>query len=373
MKTIYTLFILFLIFLNFHGSAQQKDKPNYLYTRITIPIWVDFIEKTDNTNPKYKDYEKTWTNNVLDIYIDLPNIPIDAGVMHFNGKYTYDLMPFSTYDISGKVSEDRRMLQELTVKMNTAYNNRGYEETAKWTVIITDMPLTNGIGHWSKEKTKVIVKGYEYKTVTTSSSRVEYQDYVFKSVNEDKILEYPVGYSFRIDLNIDGPPSYTISVTDVRGPNLSWEPPAAVANPEYFVKDIEPHSLRFYQDIAELDELSINYTKRIIDNLLLDLENRPGLKVLGSTMITKIINEIDLSQSGLVKEDSRVNKGKLMKEGISVISRVDMPAKEESIRIQSRKGEKIVSIKNLTDQNWSFAFNAARIEVLQIINNYLSE
>jgi hypothetical protein len=373
MKILYTLFILCLFLLNFRGNAQQKDKSNFLYTKITIPIWVDFIERTDNTNPKYEDYEKTWTNNRFDIYIDLPNIPIDAGRVHFQGKYTYDLMPFGTYDINGKVSDDRRMLQVLTIRKNVDYNNRGYEVTEKWTVTITDMPLTGEIGHWSKEKTKVRVDGYKYSEVTSSDSRIEYKDYVFKSVNEDKILEYPAGYSFRVNLNIDGPPSYTINVTDVRGPDPTWEPPAAKVNPNNFNHDVESNSLSFYANYEGLDDISKMWTKYFYWQTMFGLFNVHGLKVLERGELKPILREIDLSQSGLIREETKVNTGRLMKEEVAVITKMNTHLQTLEISIQSRKGEKKITVQNLTEQNRDYAFSAAQKEAIRIANSYLKD
>jgi hypothetical protein len=98
--------------------AQNKNKPGEIYSRITIPVFVDFIEKTVWTNSKYKDTEKTWADNSFDIYVDLKYVPLDARHNHFAGQYTEDIIPFAKYIISGKVSKDQKMLEEMVVQKN---------------------------------------------------------------------------------------------------------------------------------------------------------------------------------------------------------------------------------------------------------------
>lgn len=367
-------FISLFIFLIPVSWAQNKDKPSEIYTNIIIPAFVDFIEKTDWTNPKMTDTEKKWTDNALDIYIDLKYVPLDAGRNDFTGSFTEDLMPFATYMISGNVSDDRKMLRQLVVKKNAEYSNGGYEFTEKWSILISDMPLINGIGQFSKEKTKVQINGYEYKTVDDLGNRVEYKDKIFKSVNNDKLLPPPFGSNFHIRINVDGPPSYIIKIEDVRGPDSQWIPPAAVANPDYFVEDIEPNSLSCYMDIEGLDETSDFWTAYFIENYILArLIHIPGLKVLEKSNLNHIYTEIDLSQSGLVKEETSVKKGKLFKEQVAIIVRVDIPGGVATINIQSRTGEKRVIISNLTLQNKDFAFRVARDKIFRLANNYLTD
>jgi hypothetical protein len=353
--------------------AQNRDKPSEIYTSITIPAFVDFIEKIEWTNPKITDTENKWSDNAIDIYIDLKYVPLDAGRSDFTGSFTENLMPFATYMISGNVSADRKMLRQLVVKKNAEYSKGGYEFTEKWKVTISDMPLINGTGQFNKEKTKVQIDGYEYKTVDNLGNRVEYKDKIFKSVNNDKLLPPPFGSNFHIRINVDGPPSFTIKIEDVRGPDTTWNPPAAVANPGYFVDDTEPNSLRCYKDNEGLDETSDFWTANFVEaHILGNLIRLPGLKILEKSNLKRIYDEIDLSQSGLVKEETSIKKGKLFKEEVAIIARVNIPGGVAFINIQSRTGEKKVVISNLTLQNKDYAFEAARKEVIRLANNYLT-
>ncbi len=367
------LFFLYLMALNPLCWAQNKKNSSEIYTRITIPIFVDFVEKTDWTNPKYEDTEKTWADNSFEVYVDLKYVPLDAGHNRFAGKYIEDLMPFATYSISGIVSEDRKMLKQLVVKKNAEYSKGGYELTEKWTVAIFDMPLINGIGQLSKEKTKVRIDGYENRTVSRSDSRIEYKDYIFKSINNDKIQPPPYGGNFNIRLNIDGPPSYTIRVEDVRGPDPSWEPPAALVNPGNFTHDIEPNSISFYANYDGLDEESKMWTKYYYWNSMFRLFDVAGLKVLERGELKKILREIDLSQSGLVCEETKVNSGRLMKEQVAVITKMDLQQHTFECDIQSRKGEKKIIVMNITLQNRDFAYSELNKKVNQIINSCTSK
>lgn len=373
MKRHSLLILLFLVVFGFDSIAQQKVKPNYLYTRITVPVWVDMTEGANYNDPKREDFEKTWTNNVFDIYVWLDRIPIDSDGRFFHGVFNSDLTPYGTYNVRGRVSEDHKMLNELQVTKNVDYEKDGYQEIEKWTVVIQDMPLVNGIGQLSKEKTKVKVNSFENRIKTTSSSRVEYKEYVFKSVDEDKIQPPPYGGRFVLNLNVDGPPTYTISVTDVRGPDPAWEPPAAQVNPDYFAHDPEPNSISFYANYTGLDDTSKMWTKYFYWQTMFGLFNIPGLKVLERGELKQILREIDMSQSGLVREETKVNSGRMMKEEVAIITMMDMHRHILEINVQSRKGEKKVTIQNLTDQNREFAFNAAKKETIRIANGYLRD
>jgi hypothetical protein len=367
------LIIGLLIFLALNANAQQKDKPSTLYTRISVPVWVDMTEGANFSDPKREDFEKTWTNNVFDIYIDLNRVPIDSDGHTFNGVFESTLMPFGKYSIRGTVSTDHSMLTELRVTKNVEYEKDGYQEIEKWTVEIKDMPLVNGIGQLSKEKTKVTVTNFENSITTTTTSRVEYKNYVFKSVDEDKILPPPYGGRFVLNINVDGPPTYTINITDVRGPDSTWEPPAATVNPDYFVKEIEPNSIAIYQDKLGLQISYADWTKIFAFEIMHQLVNTYGLKVLERIKKEHIISEIDLSESGLVKEQSEISKGSLMREEVAVIVRVDLPGGIATVLIQSRKGEKKITVQNLTEQNREFALYEVKKKTIRIANSYLRD
>jgi len=364
------ILLLFLLFINPPCRAQFKDRPSEIKTKITVPIFTDRTEKIHQTNPKFKDIENTYVDKRIDIYIDLPDVPLDAGSIRFDGKYTADLMPFGTYSISGTINNDRSMVQTLIITKNVEYNKDGYQETEKWKATIKDLPLNGGIGRFTKGKTSVSIDEYEFKSVSNTGRSVDYNEYTFKSMDKEKTFD---AWNFSVYLNIDGPTSYSIMVEDVRGPDPAWQPPAALVNPDKFTTNIEPNSISFYANYEGLDEESKMWTKYFYQSSMFRLLNVPGLKVLERGELKHILREVDLSQSGLVKEESKVNSGGMMKEQVAVITKMDLQKNTLECDIQSRKGEKKIIVLKITMQNRSFAFNELSKKAHQVINNFTTK
>ena len=84
--------------------------------------------------------------------------------------------------------------------------------------------------------------------------------------------------------------------------------------------------------------------------LLADLSKVPNLKVLERQKIAKILQEIELSESGLVTEDSKV-KNNLMKEAMAVIVKLEIDTDTKTFNtkcsVQSKNSEIIISSANL--------------------------
>lgn len=366
--------IIFFAFLQGTSFSQAIDNPNYISGKIKVPVIVNQIFITDHLLDDKRDSKKKNENVSLDIYTQLKNIPIyflENGF--FKGASIEELNNVVTViKISGSINPKTNLgvinIHQIETK-NTKSGVCDYEYEYSYNYEYKDLRVNTilPIGNKQKNKstsyffksdkdTKLTVHNYKYFEDTSCPKRNYSKEYMYKSINKEYLIEKLSSHwsYFSFNINWNGKlmkdilqENKTISV--IRGEDPNWEPLYSIK----FNKntETEPNSIGVYSNLENLDKNSIISTNGIVALLIADLAKISGLKVLERANIDKIIQEINLSDSGLVTEESKV-KNKLLKEQMSVIIKIDEKNNKSECRIVSKNKEVLITYQNYDFQKF---------------------
>ena len=365
MKTTLNVILCFL-FSQMNIFGQETNEFNRIHGEIKAPIIV--VETINNDDFKYNQFDKidTYADKKYQVHTSLHGIPITfypSGKGFVGGKITktdfYDII--TNIYVSGRIDTESK-LGSIEVTETITQMKEDYEVNFKAKYEYTGLKVNMGITNTKDQKkqtvftflvgknTQLTVKKYINSEQSRSSKGTNTHTFEFIKIDEDKLEEcrkssFPC---FNFSVYWDGKTSddlmkESISITQLRGEDQTWEPPSKPYLRENL--EAEPNSIGVYIDLNGLDEVSKTISHGMYALIIADLAKVPGLKILERGKIDKILEEIELSDSGLVKEDSKV-ENKLMKEEMAVIFRNDFEKKIITCSIQSKNKE--IEIKSIS-------------------------
>ena len=344
------LFILLSFILISTSYSQESIEFNRINGEIKAPIIV--VETIINDDFKYNQFDKTdtYADKNYQVHTSLHNIPImfSRGGKSYTGSLItktdfYDII--SNIHVAGYIDSGSK-LGGITIRESITQKKDDYEVNFQTIYEYTGlrMGVTNyNIKYNGNKKgsvftflvgksTQLTVKKYINWEQSNSRRGTNTHTFELTKVDEEKLEEcrrssYPC---FNFSVFWDGKTEddllkESMTVTQVRGEDPNWEP----ASVSYLKEGIEtePNSIGiYYNKVKIFNSLNNELTKFIKDNdtgkgmvalIIGYLSKVPGLKVLERQKMNKIRDEIALSESGLVKENSKV-ENKLMKEEIEV-------------------------------------------------------
>jgi len=356
------------------AQSVKQGQENIIWAKISVTLIVDITEETDYSHPGMQDLVKNFPSALSTININLLNCPLRIFGNRFQGSYRNSYYPYDSTWFDGTVSQDRMMLKELAISRRILYQDDRNEMSEILDVILQDLPMHNGICTFDKENSSISVPAYTSKKVTSSKHQTFRRTVIFREIDYGPILNHSGNWNFRIRINMEGPSSYLILIHDVRGEDTLWAPPVASLLNENVPE--EPGSVGIYPDIYSQDPQEISLIRGTVSMLSANLSKTQGLKILERMNLQKILKEIELSQSGLIKEEPRV-QSRLMKEEVSVILKMEFSREIQEFQmdcmITSRKGATRIQILNIDQKNLISASNALLNKVSEVVQKYCSQ
>lgn len=336
MKTNIKIVITAIVLLSFHTkvTAQIEDHYHSFSGRINVPIIVE-----RNEVMKYNDGRKIEKNipdkvTYISFYMNAENMHVSkgvfSGVIVKNGSVEDEVITYK-----GKVSNDKKKLEYIEIKRDytvyVLYTREDVEKTISFSARFENIPKSYG--------------GYKYEYGITNIASVSYNE------------EYAIPRYGYVD-------SYTETFVKINEKSIS----------SYYTGvgvDFKPGVLKLklkYDKIAvvnQLDGIDLgNYEmlqKGISTLVIAELMKVPGLKVLERTKIEGLLDEIALSQSGLVDEKIALRADRIMIPDVEVIVGMENRIPKDTILpIESfviRSKIRIVETGQVIDPNLTYLFN----------------
>ncbi|MEN8249752.1 MAG: hypothetical protein ABFS32_12530 [Bacteroidota bacterium] len=377
------LTICLLLIINFTQAliGQNTDTENTISANITIPVIIEKIDETDYTDPNSTDLKYIESETTMGISIKIPRFPkckIEVGGNYFKGSYTNEGWKGEKISFKGMVSEDRMMLLEVNFEMSYNKSDDSFleSETSKITlynlpISHSSLPVADGICKFDKDISSV--KVYDYKYTKTSSSRHYNKSLTktFKRVNTELLPGLEDVFRFKIQLFMDGPPSYMLYVEDLPQDDLDYS--LFLTERQNGEIQVEPNSVAIYKNDEGLNEASIEETKNHALFLVIDFANTPGLKVLERAEMAEMIKEAELSESELVTEEGKVRSGRLMIEEVALLVKTDLLNNYIEYKILSKEKATKITALNVNENNLGLANWVARSKSMELVLDYLKQ
>lgn len=358
--------LLFFLFCLSQVTGQDIISTNYIQGNIKAPIIVDQIEVGDNFLDDRRDYNNKIENVYWDIDTDLRYIPIYFwGKGTFNGTLIEEVNDFITViNIYGSI-DTKTNLGSITIEQKETKNVKAhpmnvcdYDYEYSYNYKYKNLSIRTILPIGSKEKdthtsyffkpnenTVLTVRNYKYFEDSKCPKLNYSKEVIYKNINEEFLKEKLSGFSsyFSFNVNWNGKSinnlKEAITIKEIRGIDLNWEPPSVPYLREGV--GIEPNSIGFYNDKIKIlnfedsdqEKLYSGYEKGFTKLLIHYISKVPRLKVLERVEISKILQEIELSESGLVKENTKV-ENKLMKEEMAVIVGLEIDVDKNQFKLK---------------------------------------
>jgi hypothetical protein len=401
------LFIVFFGLLNSFLFSQGLDNPNYISGKIKVPIITDEILIGDHFLDNKRDYNTKNENVKFDIYTQLKYIPIYFwGKGSFKGTHIEEVYGTKTKievygTIDFKTNRGVIIITQVETKNVKAHPMNvcdfDYEYSYKYQYKNLKVSTILSIGTKEKDKktsyffkpdenTKLTIDNYKYIEDTKCPKQNYSKELVYKNINEDylkeKLSSHWSYFTFNVNWNgktIDDLIKKSITVTKLRDKEPNWEPLSV----NYLKKGIEPepNSIGVYpskikiinENKTELTKLYTGLQNGFPALIIADLAKIPDIKVLERTNIDKILQEIKLSESGLVKVDTKF-ENKLMKEEMAVIVKLEIDAEKETFNtkcyVQSKNKEIVIESSNLPFRE---IFGIQRVLIKEILKEVIKQ
>ena len=376
------LVLLLLGLLNSMSFSQNLNNTSYISGKVKVPLLVDQTMIEDHFLDDRRDSKTEYKNAVFDIYTQLKNIPIyfKTDGKNFSGysiEKVYDLV--TIINVFGKINPETNRGIITIIQTETKNTKSGvcdydyeysYEYEYKNLKVRTVLPIgskqTNkNTSYFFKpdENTELTVKHFKYIEDTECPKRDYSKVYTYKQVNQDylneKLGSHFSYFTFNVNWNgktIKDLIKESITIKTVREKDPTWEPPITPFLNEGI--EAEPTSIGIYFDKIKMvnsQNASANNNYKALEQgfpalITADLAKVPELKILERKKISKILQEIELSNSGLVREDTKV-KNKLMKEEMAIKIGMEIDEKNDQFKtkchIVSKQKEIVVSTSSL--------------------------
>lgn len=368
-NSVYTsILTLFLGIFAFTLVAQNTTPLNNFSLNLNVPLIVDEVSKTEYIPEKMKALNsfQEYTDKATSFSFRVTNYPtLEYFGNLFRGAWENEYFPYEKVNIKGQVSLDRKILEWIIVdyQMNVEDNPK---ESEIISLKFENIPIKlNGLCVFNKATSKIELLDYRYTKTESSSRSMGTYTKTGKAINLDEIPSAPelVTGKFRIVLNMDGPPSYKITVEKTRGAAPDWLPPLFTTSDTE--ASTEPGSIGIYEECPPW--IPINSPGMIT---LCFLE-KPKYKVLERIKNKQLQDELNLSESGLVKENSQV-KNNLLKEQIALL--IDYKPENKTLKctVTSASGEKRIEGYPVTEENYGLVITPFCWEIEKAVDEFLS-
>lgn len=314
--------------------AQIEDHYHSFSGKIYVPIIVNRSEVME-----FNDGRKTEKNipdkkTSISFYMKAKSMRVSEGV--FSGIIVKnDLVVDEVITYRGKVSKDKQMLEYIEI-------------TKEYTIFLLDT---------REDIEKTISLAVRFENIPASYGGYEYKFEISKIVSVSYTEDYTIPHHGYVD-------SYSEKFIKVDTDIISKYYSGVSAN-------FKPGKLKLelkYDKIAVVNQLDgtdlgkYEVLKKGMCALIIDeLMKVPGLKVLERTEIDKLLDEIALSQSGLVSEKTAIRAGRIMMPDIEIIVGMENRVpKDTSLPIESfviRSKIRIVETGQIIDPNLTYLFN----------------
>lgn len=364
LKLFLTFFALLIVFCS---HSQINKNQNNFSLKLNIPVIIDEEIKTIYVPEKMQDKFQEFHDKKTSISFGANNSKLEYAGNQFRGTWENNYFPHDKITIRGTVSEDHMLLESMTVdyQMNTEDNYR--KESEIISLHFENVPMYNGNCLFDKAISKVELNDYRYST--TEISRDYYtrtHTKTVKAIDYDEIPREPklASWKFRIQLKMDGPPSYKIDVENVRGADPNWVPPLFdISDSETSMK---PRSIGIYENppswiLAGSVNTITHYFLRISGYKVFERKGKSAQKIQG---------EQKLSESGLVREETKI-KNLLLKEEIALITNYKAENKILECTVASASGEKRVEAFPVDEENYGFLITVFCLEIKKAVDELL--
>jgi hypothetical protein len=346
--------------------------------KIVIPVIIEKIDETDYTDPRATDLKSVDSKASIGVGINIPECKIEVGGNHFSGSYTNERWPFQKIYFRGHTSADGMMLQKLWIYKSYSNGDDSFleSETSNFTLFNlpishSSLPVADGICKFDKDISSVEVYKYNYTKTSSSRNYNKSLTRTFKHVNNELLPGLEDIFRFRIKLSIDGPPSYMLYVEDLPQDDPDYS--LFLSERQNGEIQVELNSVAIYNNYEGLDKSSTFKINQDINLLTMELLKASVKNVYARIKMDKIQQEAELSELGLTTEEGKVRSNRLLKEEVALLVKIDLPNKNIEYKILSKKGAKIVSVYNVTEEHYSCAYTKARNEARNITLKFLDK
>ncbi len=293
MKSIIKLFFSAIVLLSSINAsyAQIEDHYHSFSGNINIPIIVDHIEVMERNDGTKKENNIPDKKITISIYMKAEDMRVSKGV--FSGIIIKNnLVEDEVITYKGKVSQDKQMLEYIEITKNyTIYlldTRKDIEKKTSLSARFENIPFNS----WG---------GFKYKYGVSKITSVSFTEHY--SVPRYGFVE---SYSEKfIKVNNEQITKYSSCI------NVNFKPGNEKINNEITKKV----AVILHQN----KNIEQKYMRSVGAFIINGFMKIPGLKVLERMKIQKITDEIELSQSGLVNQETKVGADKMMIPDIEVI------------------------------------------------------
>jgi len=365
--TIKLFLTLISFFIVFCSQSQNSTTQNTFSLKLNVPVIIDEEIKTMYVPERMQDKSQEFRDKKTSIGFGANHCKLEYAGNRFRGTWENNYFPHNKFIIRGTVSEDHMLLESMTVDYQMNTEDKYRKESEIISLRFENVPMYNGNCLFDKTISKVELKNYHYST--TEISRDYYtrtHSKTVKAIDYDEIPREPklASWKFRIQLKMDGPPSYKIDVQNIRGSDPNWVPPFFAESDTKI--SAKPHSIGIYENPPSwILAGSVN----TITHYFLGI---PGYKVFerNGKSARKVQEEYILSESGLVREEAKTGN-LLLKEEIALIIKYKPENKILECRVASAVGEKRVEAFPVDEENYGFLITSFCREVKKAVEDLL--
>lgn len=286
---------LFLLLATVYSAAQTEYQRATL--SVSVPVKLKTVKESVSTLQGARSETKEETT-FIQINANLDNMKVQD--RHFSG---VSIVKFPVYDeivsFQGTFSKDKSKIETLSleyqfVKVHLPDRSKAHlEETKRGSFRFTNIPKNYSGYKFDSEQSKITKAEWKYFYFVEYPGLKETTKTTLISLNPEAITKYTNCISLRLR-----PSTYVPEAS-------SFDKVAVMTN----IGD------RFQGDSLDF----AGPTKGIMALLIHEFTQVPGLKVLEREELQHLLDEIALSESGLVAPDSRVASDRLLEEDILVV------------------------------------------------------
>lgn len=328
MKTALRLFIIASVLLSFGNisKAQLQQNHHSFTANLSLPIVIDLLQTIEKSN---QEVVKTHTPDKqinIGLYIRVKDLMVDGN--SFSGKVIEKtLVSEDIKTLRGEISADGKMIKYIVLTRDYIIYSIPDRETA---IIEEETHLLLEI-----ENIPLKYSGYSYKKGVSKITAIRY--------DQQRMQKYNFGLETYVEqyVKLDNQKPYGTSMS--------------------FNTEMGQNKNRTLKDDVKIavvsqtnDPLLNSFSGIIIDELM----ETPGLMVLERQEMSKMLAEIELSESGLVREETKVKSGRIMIPDIEILFTQENRIPENNElpfeRFEFRSKIRIVETGQIIDPNLVF-------------------
>ncbi len=320
------LVLIFMLSVSYNSTAQLQQNYNSFSANLSLPIVVDLLHKNEKINQEV--VEKHTPDKQIDIglYIRIKDLKVDGN--SFSGKVIEKTQVSEDIKtLRGEISADGKMIKHIVL-------TRDY------------------IIYSTSDRERAIIEKETHLLLEIENIPLKYSNYTFNNrvskiievrYDEKRMDKYSHGLKIDVEkfVKLDDKKSY--------GPSMSFNTAMGQNKSRTLKDDVK---------IAVVSQTNDPFLKSYSGIIISELMKTPGLIVLERQKISKLLAEIELSESGLVSEETKVKSGRIMMPDIEILftqenripENIELPFERFEIRCKIR----IVETGQIIDPNLVF-------------------